>query len=136
MQRIKRFLKRKFRREHILFAALLIVMVYIGASTLNVIAQNYQLQQRIDELRARNQVLELENQQLRYQITYYKTEAFVEKEARDKLGLQAPGETVVIFPDKVPDSAEAAESETEATLPETVMDNFQRWMYFLFRIKP
>ncbi len=134
-RRIKRLLKRRLTRQHVIFAVLLIVVVYIGVSTLSVITRNYQLQQRIDELRAENRVLELENQKLRYRITYYKTDAFVEKEARAKLNLKAPGETVVIFPDKIPESAKPPESEPEPTLTEAATDNFQRWMYFLFRLE-
>ena len=129
----KQVLKRKFTRGHAILLMLLIVVVYVAGATLHVIAQNYHLQQRVHELRNQNQVLELENQQLRYRITYYKTDAFVEKEARAKLNLKAPGETVVIFPGNMPGNAQPPEPEPEQTFTETMDDNWQEWMHFLFR---
>lgn len=48
-------------------------------------------QKKVDSLKA-------ENQRLKSKIDYLKSDAYVEKEARDKLNLAKPGETVVILP--------------------------------------
>lgn len=130
-----RFKIPRLDRQQAIFAAVLILLVYLGVSTLGVIAKNYRLQQRVDELTAQNELLRLQNQQLEYEITYFQTDAFVEMEAREKLGLQAPGEQVVIFPDRVPGPAEPPEPEPKLSIEETVVDNLKQWLYFLFRLE-
>lgn len=122
-------------KQQAVFAVVLILLVYLGVSTLGVIAKNYRLQQQVDELTAQNEILRLQNQQLEYEITYFQTDAFVELEAREKLGLQAPGEKVVIFPDRVPGPAKPPEPEPELSIEETVVDNMKQWLYFLFRLE-
>ncbi len=135
MKRFKRIFRHKLTRQHIILAVLAVVVVYVAGATLHVIAQNYRLQQRINELQAQNQVLELENQQLRYRITYYKTDAFVEKEARAKLNLQAPEETTVIFPDNMPGSAQPPRPEPDPGFTESILGNLGQWSHFLFHVR-
>lgn len=127
---------KQFRWRHFVNIIALIVIGFIAAQTIHVISRNYQLQQEVDNLREEISLLELQNQELEYQIAYYQTDAFADREARDKLGLQAPGETVVIFPDKVPGNAEIKHGTTTEELPQPDVSNFEQWMYFLFDVEP
>ena len=127
--------KLKISRQQLLMLVLCIIIAYVAVATINVIARNYQLQQRVDELRVENEILALENDQLEYEIAYYRTEAFVEKEARAKLNKKSSGESVVVFSDKIPDRHQPPEPEPEPELGEEVADNFQQWLYFLFRLE-
>ncbi|MEX0668508.1 MAG: cell division protein FtsL [Candidatus Saccharimonadales bacterium] len=126
--------KIRLKRNHIINFIIIIVVVYVAIATLNVIARNYQLQQQMDELIAENEILELENEQLRLEIAYFQTDSFVEKEARAKLNLQAPGEHTVIFSDLIPGPVEPPEPEPEQTFVEAADENIREWLYFLFRI--
>lgn len=133
-------LKQLFDRQRLLILVGLVIIAYGAFSTLSIMGRNYKLQQQVDTLQSQIELLELQNQQLEYQIAYYSTDAFVEKEARDKLDLQAPGEHVVIFPNKIPGRAEVKLSPTQAEAAQPFVKrsqtNFQHWLYFLFRIQP
>ena len=132
---MQRFSKIKLTRQNILVAAIIVLIAYVAVATLNEIARNYQLQQQVDQLEQENEIIALENQQLEYQIMYYQTEAFIEKEARAKLNLQEPGERVVVFPDRMPGRQRPPEPEPEPEFGEEVVNNFGEWAYFLFRIE-
>lgn len=114
----------------------LVVVVWIGITTLSVIGRNYELQQEVDQLTQDIALLKLQNQELEFQIAYYQTDAFVDKEARDKLGLAGTGEQVVIFPDKIPQEPGAEKSTTTQKLPASPASNIEQWLYFLFKIEP
>ncbi len=122
------------KQQNVIIAIVLLVIVYMAFSAINVIARNYELQQRMDDLIAENEILELENEQLRFEIAYYQTDSFVEREARDKLEMQAPGEHTVIFPDLIPRPSGPPEPEPEPTFTQSLTDNAKEWMFFLFRI--
>ena len=132
---MQRFFKFRLTRQNILIAVIVVLIIYVAVATLNVIARNYQLQQQVDQLEQENEIIALENQQLEYQIMYYQTEAFVEKEARAKLNLQEPGERVIVFPDLVPERQRPPEPEPEPEFAEEAANNFSEWAYFLFRVE-
>lgn len=132
---IKRLRQHRISYRHLIVIGLVVLVLYVAVAVLGVIARNYQLQQQVDELQAENEIMRLENQQLEYELAYYRTESFVEKEARAKLGLRLPGEHVVAFPDRVPDSYQPPEPEPEPELGEKLTDNVRQWLYFLFRVE-
>ena len=113
------------RLKNYLFLALGLVMsVYLLSSLVQTVRKNYDLNQEIAALQEEIDLLEVQQQELRYRIEYYKTEAFREKEARAKLGLQLPGEGVIILP------AEEDDSRKKATPPPKT--NLEQWWEFLF----
>ena len=133
-------LKNLFDRRRLFVIAALLIIGYAGFSTLNIISRNYKLQKQVDKLNSEIELLKLQNQELEYRIAYYRTDAFIEKEARDKLSLQAPGEHVVIFPNKIPTTAEPQLNAQQQAATEPFIQrsqtNLQHWLYFLFRIEP
>ena len=105
-----------------------LIAVYIGFYLLQTVMRNYQLQREISLLQQQINNLEVEQQELKYRIQYYQTENYKEKEAREKLGLQAPGESVVILPNNTK-ATEQLEGSTVAKKPKR--SNLQQWWDFL-----
>jgi cell division protein FtsB len=103
------------------------VIVYLLVMLGETVHRNYQLGRQINELKANIVLLQGQKEELAYNIEYYKTDSYREKEARAKLGLQLPGENVVIIP-RTPSPTPATGSDAESTAKRS---NFQQWMDFL-----
>ncbi len=62
--------------------------------------------------------LETKNKELKKKLSQIQTQEFIEKEARNKLGLGKPGETVIVIPDeKIKEILQASDSAKKARLP-------------------
>jgi cell division protein FtsB len=130
-------LRSHLTRRNLIVAGSLLLILYASISTLRVISRNYELQQDVDRLMAEIEVLKLQTQELDYQVAYYRTDAFAEKEGRDKLGLQASGENVVVLPDKIPRGVDdGIPDQADQTAAQVALSNFEQWLYFLFKKEP
>jgi cell division protein FtsB len=107
-----------------------VVMIYTLFSLSKVVWRNYQIEKEMKTLKADIQLLEEENQRLTNLITYFKTDAYKEKEARQRLGYKKPGEEVILVPNI--DDKSYTTTETEATQPKK---NYQLWWDFFFKSK-
>ncbi|MBW3538605.1 septum formation initiator family protein [Candidatus Parcubacteria bacterium] len=116
---------RKLRIRQIIGALL---VVYLSVILIQTVQRNYRLKREIGQLEQRIEALARANEELEYKIQYYQTDSFKEKEARSNLGLQAPGEGVIILP-KEAKPAEPADQEEKLPQPEP---NFKQWWTFLF----
>lgn len=78
---------------------------------------------------AENQVRELEkeNQQLEEKKEYYQSPEFIEEQARDKLNMAKPGETIVILPQNLEEVLGKTKKVTPPELP-----NWQKWWKLFF----
>ena len=93
---------------------------------------NYRVRQRVAQIEAETKRLKGENQRLTNLISYYQTETFSELEARSKLGLKKPGETVIAVPENADEPAEEQfRPEEESTQPEST-PNYIKWWEYLF----
>jgi cell division protein FtsL len=108
-----------------------LVAIYVAFYLVQTVRHNYQLQQQIASQKQQITSLQSSNQTLKYQIQYYSTDDYKEKEARAKLGLQAPGEGVIILPN-------SGGSEDDSVLPTPAqpkaapkLSNWQQWINFL-----
>ena len=104
------------------------ILVYLSVILVQTIRRNYQLRRQISDLETQIDQLTVQKDELEYQIQYYATDAFKEKEARAKLGLQVPGEGVILLPKNTPvptPTPNAAKSAKPAS-------NFRQWWQFLF----
>jgi cell division protein FtsB len=106
-----------------------IIGVSLIWSTIKAVQRNYELQGQVDALEEEIAVLELENQNLKLGIEYYKTDTFLELEARQKFNKAAPGEGVLLLP-KDGDGPEAEQDLSDTQ--EEEKSNFEQWKYFLF----
>ena len=106
--------------------------MYVCAALINISSKNTALRDRAD--RVEEDIIRLESQvkDLEAQNAYYQTDAYQERLAREKLGLQAPGEQVVIVgrgdtTNKV--TTNQASPNTEV-LPR--QSHIEEWIQFLF----
>lgn len=77
-----------------------------------------------DSLKKKLSEEEKENQFLKERLFYVKTDRFVEKEAREKLGMSKPGEFIIIAPTSTPLNKERIEIDTKP--------NWRKWFELFF----
>jgi cell division protein FtsB len=104
-----------------------IIIVYLMVVLGETVKRNYDLGHQADVLRAQTALLQDQKDQLSYNIRYYNTDSFRQREARSKLGLQLPGENVIIIP-RVSPTPTPAPANTKATAKRS---NLQQWFDFL-----
>lgn len=95
--------------------------------------RKYQLDKEIRALETQIQELEGENRQLAGLMDYFKQDSYLEKEARIKLNLKKPGETVVVLSgdDQTDTPAPEPESIDIFTSPaENTANHWKWWEYF------
>lgn len=122
-----------FGRYHIttntLFnAAGVIVAFYLVVVLGQTIKHNYDLGQQINQLNTQVALLKVQNNQLSYQIKYYGTTSYQEREAHSQLNLENPGETEVVLPSTSPEPTPAAQTTTTAAVKQS---NWSQWLSFL-----
>ena len=118
----------------------LVVVLMVSWSGAKVIQRNYELQKQISELRQKNAVQELANNNVKLENQYYNTNQYLELKARQDFGLGAPGETELIVPEEVAQayvtplpSVDKKEANPAAERP-TYQRNFEAWVdFFLHR---
>lgn len=110
----------------------LILVIYL-LNTLTVsVYRGYQIDKVIDEFEQDNRRIEQENRQKSEDYDYFTSPNYIEKIAKQNLGLVNPGEEVIILSNqgevgvKNPDVNEERDSELAG------LDNGQRWWVFFF----
>lgn len=104
-------------------AAIIIYLLVVLAGT---VKRNYDLGRQIDALKAQTTQLQDQKEELSYSLEYYKTDSFRDREARSKLGLQLPGENVIIIQRPTPAPTTGADDKIPVK-----KSNFQQWLDFL-----
>ena len=108
----------------ILFLAVIYLLIIVGRA----VWINYQSGRGIEEQERKIANLQDEVRFLEFQVEYYKTNSFKEKEARAKLGYKAPGETVISLPTDAP--ADKVADTTTAQQEMKVSNPHLWWKYF------
>lgn len=118
-----------------------VMVLLVSWSGVGVIQANYKLQQQISALQQQNDVLELKNKNLKLGNEYYKTDQYLELQARKQFGKAAPGETVLLVPNKialahtVEPPKEKAGASAHVVHKSVYQRNFEAWVDFLFHQK-
>lgn len=102
------------------------VLIYLLVILSRVVWQNYQVNQQVSLLKQQVDTLRQSNSDLKAEILYYQTPEYAEKVARAKLGLQKPGEQVVIVPPT------GSKSQALSTSASKIQSNWQAWWDFFF----
>lgn len=104
-----------------------LIIIYLVVTLGETVKKNYDLNQQISSLQSQISLLNSQKEELAYDIQYYGTDTFKQREARSKLGLQAPGESVLVLPSPHVSSTPA----TTTTKASTNKSNWRQWLDFL-----
>jgi cell division protein FtsB len=106
----------------------LVLLIFILISLARVSFQAYQIEQEIVSLEKEIRALEQKKKNLNQLIEYAQTEFFKEEEARLKLGLQKPGEKVVVI--STPETSLVDQKEKDKKT-----ENPIKWWRYFFESK-
>jgi cell division protein FtsB len=129
MKLFKEIPKFKITSANLLNIAGAFIALYLVVVLGQTIKRNYDLGLQIDSLKSQMNMLQDQNDELSYNIQYYKTDSYKDREARSQLGLQLPGENVVIIPNDTP--APTPDISVSPSKSSTTKSNTQQWLSFL-----
>lgn len=96
--------------------------------------KSYKLHNKADQINAQISQLQADTELLEYKIAYYTTDMYKERLAREKLGLQFSGESVVIVRGSKPARTTSSLQLSQPQQP-APSSNLQAWLQFLFAAK-
>lgn len=102
--------------------------------TVSTLQKNFELQQQVDTLDQEVALADLQNQNLKFQQNYLRSNEFLEISAREKLGKVAPGEKLIILPDSSGLIDKVAVTK-KTPVSDVRPSNFSQWMQFFFSSK-
>ena len=132
-------LKKIFGFNDLLLLGALLVALGLGWNTVTAMQRNYHLQQKYDQLKAEVELDELQNQNLKYQIAYLKTDDYKELAAREKFNKALPGESLVYLRGNGSATRAPIAKTTAVAKPAELNGwraNLQAWWQFLRGKKP
>ncbi len=122
-------IKKHLTLNNIVLIAALVLAGSWAIGSIGTLNHNYDLQRQVDQARLDNQLIELQNQNLRLEQAYFQTNEFLDLQARALLGKASPGEHLVLLP-KTAISSEQDSSSATTEIP--AKSNLDQWMDFLF----
>lgn len=145
LDKIKNYHKHPFLQEFrdvrvlgmVVFAVIVLMVCWSGV---RVIETNYRLEQQIARQAEQNKLGKLQNTNKKLQNDYYKTDQYLELQARRIFGKAAPGETLLLVPKDVAlahtvdlPQRQTASSQQDTSKKPLYQRNFESWMKFFFR---
>lgn len=125
--------KKFFETKTAVTALFVIIALSLTYNTVKVVQRNYTLQQRVDELTDQVALVEVQNQNLAFNIEYYQTDEYLEVEAKRRFNLAEKGERVIFLPkDGDVEDVPVETGSGSELLPQQDNSNFDKWMIFLF----
>ncbi len=124
-------------REFMLNLLLAGLLVFAVSSNIQLIVRNHQLNEILSTKKAITAKQEMSNKKLKSLIAYYQTPSFQEVEARRRLGLKKPDETVYTIKGLVNNTDQSSslsdnlyqDISPTAPVPQT---NIQQWWQYFF----
>lgn len=120
-------IKKWTNASNVFMMTAMIAAAWLTLSSIGVMTHNYDLQRQVNQAKTDNEILAIENENLKLQQSYYQTDEFLELQSRALLGRAAPGERVIILPQHPTEN-----SPENAPANNKTQDNFAQWMEFLF----
>lgn len=123
-----------FIKIFLLFAC--VVLVFIFISIAKETYKKNQVKKEIEALQEEAQKINKDNVQIKEKIAYLESPEYQIKEAKDKLGLQNPGENVIVVkPNVEKDSAtDLSENEKPENIPQIESKpNYINWWNYFFK---
>lgn len=133
------FFSRLFRARWFYLVNILFIAI-VGFSFVREIVRGHTIRTQIEVLEKQSESLQAQHLAIQELKNAVQTETFVEQEARLKLGLKKPGESVVILKNTdTPDAANGALRNTPAPAAgdtigseEKTLANSKKWWYYFF----
>lgn len=130
-------MRKIFNYSNIILWLMIIVIIYVFAILAAESSKNYQLRSKSDDLESQIVRLQGQIEDLGYKVTYYKTDAYREVLAREKLNVAAPGESVIIIKDDKAKKKDQAQEVVKLNLKsdseiQSEKSNIEQWRSFLF----
>lgn len=118
----------------------LLVIIFLGMSLGREMIRSRSIEADIAHLQAQADELTQSTQDLLNLQTAMQTESFIEREARLKLGLKKPGETVVVIQDEARDDSSVISDDPldpldfviDEQTPQEELANPLKWWYYFF----
>ena len=113
----------------------LIILIVGLILVVNLSRDIFRLLRAADQLKlaeAKLEKLVKKNQELKRLNEYYQSDEFIEEEARNRLNMARPGETVVVLPPRVKKWAKQARGEGKPEGPLPKPPNWKRWWQLYF----
>jgi cell division protein FtsB len=111
-------------KKKLISSLIILFSLYLIVSLSREIFDLIQKEKVIGKEELKLEELKVETQVLKEQLDYVQSEEFVEKEAREKLGMTRPGETVVILPEDFKEMVDQSQGVIE---PKEV-PNWKQWL--------
>ena len=118
-----------------------VLVLLTSWSGVRIIEVNYELQKEIAALEAKNQVRQLENENVKLKNQYLSTDTYIELTARQQLGKGGKDEKLILVPKEIalakapPLPAQKSESVATGTTP-TYLKNLRAWRDFYTHASP
>jgi len=116
-------------KSKIISGLLTLFGLYLIVSFSRSIFDLYQKSKEIEKERLKVEALKIKNEELKKQLEYVRSQEFLEKEAREKLGLVREGEVVVILPENFKEAIGNDYSQTEK---DKEVPNWEKWWKVFF----
>lgn len=109
----------------ILFCFVVYLLIVVGKTVIRNYKDNQEITAEQNKLAEERQKLK----EMQYEINYFQTNSFKEKEARAKLGYKAAGESVIVLPidTDAEKSADSALADAKVKTP-----NYRLWWQYFF----
>ena len=114
--------------KKITFGIIILIVIVVAYNLINQIISTLSVSDRLGQALESVHQAEIKNKELKKKLSEIKSPEFIEEQARDKLGLAKPGETVVIIPDEKIKEILGATSSSEPKFP-----NWLGWFKVFFR---
>ena len=112
-----------------------LVVSYLLYTLTKSVYQSYQIDQHIENFRLENDAIAQENKQKEADYSYYSSDAYIEKIAKQNLGFVNPGEEVIVIPNSPDAGLGGGDSNKDiSNLSFQALSNPQRWWKFFFDI--
>jgi cell division protein FtsB len=109
---------------------LIFIFLLMFASLIRNILRVVESNKRIGKAQDQVEKLKKENEELEEKLAVTKSEGYIEKQLRDKLGLAKEGEIVIVLPDeKILETFAPSLEEEEETLPDP---NWKKWLKMFY----
>ena len=124
-------LKQYADSQNIIFLIAVVVAFSLLWNTASAVFYNYQLQQEADEIREDIALLELQNERLELDLSYYNSDDYFDRAIRRNLAKRGEGELLLNVPGNRDREEFSEEAVVEDNAPQ-VIKNVRAWKDFLF----